>query len=261
MRPSTPDSASTRWTASSARCRGRAATAGASRRRSSVAHTCSRWLKTATASPSGTSRSSTSSYGARTFRSSVAISVESSAASSTSTPTPARSTSADSGTGLADSSGPRSRRICGRSCRRRHGSERSCSSSHETEGPRPHHRGFGGDTTHSHRHPGGGSRARSRGSGAGPARRARGGREADRKSTRLNSSHVSISYAVFCLKKKKLNGSMIDNRQAAIRDILPVIGRDALAHDASGDGDEFQIEIFDADQADLLAHLRDHLVY
>src|SRR5207249_5710642 len=27
----------------------------------------------------------------------------------------------------------------------------------------------------------------------------------DRKSTRLNSSHVSISYAVFCLKKKKKN--------------------------------------------------------
>src|SRR5207249_7350809 len=28
------------------------------------------------------------------------------------------------------------------------------------------------------------------------------GRSSDRKSTRLNSSHVSISYAVFCLKKK-----------------------------------------------------------
>src|SRR5690606_39810220 len=28
-------------------------------------------------------------------------------------------------------------------------------------------------------------------------------REGDRKSTRLNSSHVKISYAVFCLKKKK----------------------------------------------------------
>src|SRR5690606_41864705 len=28
--------------------------------------------------------------------------------------------------------------------------------------------------------------------------------ELDRKSTRLNSSHVKISYAVFCLKKKKL---------------------------------------------------------
>src|SRR5256885_10168704 len=29
------------------------------------------------------------------------------------------------------------------------------------------------------------------------------GSEADRKSTRLNSSHLVISYAVFCLKKKK----------------------------------------------------------
>src|SRR5438477_4898406 len=28
---------------------------------------------------------------------------------------------------------------------------------------------------------------------------------ADRKSTRLNSSHMSISYAVFCLKKKNKN--------------------------------------------------------
>src|ERR1039458_10778889 len=27
----------------------------------------------------------------------------------------------------------------------------------------------------------------------------------DRKSTRLNSSHLGISYAVFCLKKKKIN--------------------------------------------------------
>src|SRR3712207_7105122 len=30
-----------------------------------------------------------------------------------------------------------------------------------------------------------------------------GGKAADRKSTRLNSSHANISYAVFCLKKKK----------------------------------------------------------
>src|SRR2546430_10384957 len=35
------------------------------------------------------------------------------------------------------------------------------------------------------------------------ARRARGARAGDRKSTRLNSSHSQISYAVFCLKKKK----------------------------------------------------------
>src|SRR5437868_8043799 len=36
----------------------------------------------------------------------------------------------------------------------------------------------------------------------------------DRKSTRLNSSHVSISYAVFCLKKKTslivMNNCMLD---------------------------------------------------
>src|SRR5690606_39760601 len=31
--------------------------------------------------------------------------------------------------------------------------------------------------------------------------------KADRKSTRLNSSHVKISYAVFCLKNKRLNTS------------------------------------------------------
>src|SRR5207249_6726982 len=34
----------------------------------------------------------------------------------------------------------------------------------------------------------------------------------DRKSTRLNSSHVSISYAVFCLKKKK-KGTARDERR------------------------------------------------
>src|SRR5699024_12523713 len=47
-----------------------------------------------------------------------------------------------------------------------------------------------------------------RGGHAGLGRRHRGGagyagNRLDRKSTRLNSSHVSISYAVFCLKKKK----------------------------------------------------------
>src|SRR5690606_41604027 len=34
---------------------------------------------------------------------------------------------------------------------------------------------------------------------------------ADRKSTRLNSSHVKISYAVFCLKKKSLTTSLNSN--------------------------------------------------
>src|SRR3712207_7493906 len=39
------------------------------------------------------------------------------------------------------------------------------------------------------------------GAGPGPGRHA----VLDRKSTRLNSSHANISYAVFCLKKKHLN--------------------------------------------------------
>src|SRR3712207_6965796 len=41
---------------------------------------------------------------------------------------------------------------------------------------------------------------------AGPERRAVGAEvpHGDRKSTRLNSSHANISYAVFCLKKKQL---------------------------------------------------------
>src|SRR2546421_9135416 len=47
------------------------------------------------------------------------------------------------------------------------------------------------------------------------------GAEADRKSTRLNSSHDQISYAVFCLKKKKLTDGRIApvaRRVAAVAD-------------------------------------------
>src|SRR5438874_10699899 len=36
----------------------------------------------------------------------------------------------------------------------------------------------------------------------------------DRKSTRLNSSHVEISYAVFCLKKKKIKTARNKNTPA-----------------------------------------------
>src|SRR5690554_7438338 len=35
-----------------------------------------------------------------------------------------------------------------------------------------------------------------------------GRKDQDRKSTRLNSSHVRISYAVFCLKKKKIKETL-----------------------------------------------------
>src|SRR4051812_49818050 len=45
----------------------------------------------------------------------------------------------------------------------------------------------------------------------------------DRKSTRLNSSHMSISYAVFCLKKKKKNTDVIItyNKKKKYQEIRP----------------------------------------
>src|SRR2546426_6642206 len=45
----------------------------------------------------------------------------------------------------------------------------------------------------------------------------------DRKSTRLNSSHLVISYAVFCLKKKKNedNTLTLDTTQHATTDATP----------------------------------------
>src|SRR5690348_16054794 len=52
----------------------------------------------------------------------------------------------------------------------------------------------------------------------------------DRKSTRLNSSHPSISYAVFCLKKKKqtdLEGGVLKNAvniHAVVAEALEVLG-------------------------------------
>src|SRR5258707_10959000 len=43
----------------------------------------------------------------------------------------------------------------------------------------------------------------------------------DRKSTRLNSSHANISYAVFCLKKKKSSRSRaIQSKVDAIPDVV-----------------------------------------
>src|SRR3712207_7272431 len=44
----------------------------------------------------------------------------------------------------------------------------------------------------------------------------RGPRHRDRKSTRLNSSHANISYAVFCLKKKKINLLITTNKECSI---------------------------------------------
>src|SRR5256885_6959766 len=58
---------------------------------------------------------------------------------------------------------------------------------------------------------------RDRGASRGRARApARVGGE-DRKSTRLNSSHLVISYAVFCLKKKKSSTLVDGNQRSAMR--------------------------------------------
>src|SRR3712207_8607111 len=45
------------------------------------------------------------------------------------------------------------------------------------------------------------------------------GRYGDRKSTRLNSSHANISYAVFCLKKKKNNVKKTTEAQTITRNV------------------------------------------
>src|SRR6266581_3022162 len=58
-----------------------------------------------------------------------------------------------------------------------------------------------------------GSPARDRRDG----RRGSGRRRRDRKSTRLNSSHPSISYAVFCLKKKRIHRDATNRRTVALR--------------------------------------------
>src|SRR3712207_7620072 len=44
------------------------------------------------------------------------------------------------------------------------------------------------------------------------------GDQRDRKSTRLNSSHANISYAVFCLKKKKLKKDI-----GIVHDLTPIM--------------------------------------
>src|SRR5690349_22911658 len=54
--------------------------------------------------------------------------------------------------------------------------------------------------------------------------------EGDRKSTRLNSSHVEISYAVFCLKKKKTKQKKTKNttRRETTRDTTHTLKRTTI---------------------------------
>src|SRR3712207_7558180 len=47
------------------------------------------------------------------------------------------------------------------------------------------------------------------------------GREKDRKSTRLNSSHANISYAVFCLKKNNHAAEIVASAQLRMQGVVP----------------------------------------
>src|SRR5436309_4245109 len=64
------------------------------------------------------------------------------------------------------------------------------------------------------------------------------GRASDRKSTRLNSSHVKISYAVFCLKKKKIKENDRNVYKLAVtpavRGVGPLIERCVSAQERGG---------------------------
>src|SRR5437899_4523677 len=69
-------------------------------------------------------------------------------------------------------------------------------------------------------------------SSVGPAADRNGRRARDRKSTRLNSSHLGISYAVFCLKKKKkekntANLKVVRSRQSHEHHVLTIECRHA----------------------------------
>src|SRR5947208_6214863 len=61
-----------------------------------------------------------------------------------------------------------------------------------------------------------------------PARAARGAARRDRKSTRLNSSHQIISYAVFCLKKKKGDARIFREFEPAFNPALQVLREEQL---------------------------------
>src|SRR3712207_7141085 len=69
-------------------------------------------------------------------------------------------------------------------------------------------------------HPAHGRRRRTHRGRRGRAAAGRGGQGRDRKSTRLNSSHANISYAVFCLKKKT-NPNNLDMAPPARAEAIP----------------------------------------
>src|SRR5689334_24085405 len=69
--------------------------------------------------------------------------------------------------------------------------------------------------------------------GSRPSTRPRRELRSDRKSTRLNSSHSSISYAVFCLKKKKKKKDEDNSEKKQLLTTMPHVNHDLATAAAS----------------------------
>src|SRR5689334_24194338 len=77
----------------------------------------------------------------------------------------------------------------------------------------------------------------------------------DRKSTRLNSSHSSISYAVFCLKKKKVR-NLTDSSLCLAQDIAELVRQAtapadhemSMAQEVSGKMHEIAVGVCEVDR-------------
>src|SRR5665811_306091 len=60
--------------------------------------------------------------------------------------------------------------------------------------------------------------------------------------------------------EEEIDRGAVDELEALLGDAFPMIGRDALAHNAAGDRHELQIKIFDAELVDLAANFLDALL-
>src|SRR5204863_3150591 len=82
----------------------------------------------------------------------------------------------------------------------------------------------------------------------------------DRKSTRLNSSHVEISYAVFCLKKKKKKN--INTREEYAADNMETIGLVNIISSVSFEYVSIMTQLTTREQLHYLRRFREvHLSY
>src|SRR5690606_19740480 len=56
---------------------------------------------------------------------------------------------------------------------------------------------------------------------------------------------------------EQVRGRAVDQLESVVGELLPVLGRDALADDPAGDGDELEVDVLDLAFVDLATHLGD----